>query len=294
MTPTRRGVLAGLAALAARPVLALPEPPTANVRRRYLDGPYGQLHLREARPSRGRATAPPIVLLHQSPLSGRMFDRLLPYLATDRVAIAVDTPGYGESDRPATRPPLSGYGDALLNPLRRAYGPRLNLVGYHTGAAIAAELAARRPTAVPRVVLISMPFFDAERRADLLKSFQEKRAYADDGSHLLPLWTGSFRTRAKGQSLDEVARLVAEKQRAGLFAEWALAAAMEIDFATLLPKLQQPTLVLAPHDGLEDECRAAAALLPHGRLIDLPNDAYGLFDAAPRELADLIHRFLKT
>jgi pimeloyl-ACP methyl ester carboxylesterase len=290
--PARRAVLAGLAAALAAPALALPEPASPRVRRQYLDGPYGQLHLRVAQPP-GGAKAPPIILLHQSPLSGRMFDRLLPHLAVGRLAIAVDTPGYGESDRPATRPSLAAYGDAILDTLTKAYGAQLDLVGYHTGAAIAADLAARRADRVRRVTLISMPFFDAKRRASMLKQLAVKTPYADDGSHLPPLWTGTFRVKPAGQSLDDVARIVAEKQRVGRHGEWALLSAMEVDFAPLLPRLRQPALVLAPHDGLEDEGAAAARLMPRAELVDMPRLAYGLFDSAPAEIAAPILAFLK-
>lgn len=289
--PARRAVVAGLAAALAAPAVALPEPAVPRVTRRYVDGAFGQLHLRVATPSR-RPTAPPLVLLHQSPLSGRMFDRLLPLLAVDRLAIAVDTPGYGESDRPATQPALGAYGDAIVEALRDPYGPRLDLVGYHTGAAIAAELAARRPDRVRRLVLISMPFFDGARRIAMLKQLGEKTPYADDGSHLPALWTGTFRVKPAGQSADDVARLVAEKQRVGRFGEWALAAAMSVDFGPILPRIRQPALVLTPHDGLEDESAAAAKLMPRAAVVDLPALAYGLFDAAPAQVAASILAFL--
>jgi len=291
--PSRRAILAGLAAALGAPVLALPEPPTPRVRRDYLDGPFGQLHVRIAEPT-GTPVAPPLLLLHQSPLSGRMFDRLLPLLASGRRVIAVDTPGYGESDRPPAPPTLAGYADAIIDTLRRHQSAPFDLLGYHTGAVIAADLAARRPADVRRLVLISVPYFDDGRRQALLAQLAEKPGYADDGSHLLPMWSGSFRVRPEGQSLDDVARLVAEKQRVGRFGEWALAAAMAASLAPVLRAVRQPVLVLAPHDGLEDESRAAAGLMAGSRLIDLPALAYGLFDAAPQPLATLVDAFLAS
>lgn len=287
----RRTALAALLGVLAAPALALPEPAAVRVRRRYVDGRFGQIHLREARPARA-VKVPPLVLLHQSPLSGRMFDHLLPLLAADRVVIAVDTPGYGESDRPATRPSLAGYGDAILDALVRSYHAPIDLLGYHTGAAIAADLAARRPVAVRKLVLISLPFFDAARRQALLAQLETKTNYTDDGAYLAKQWTGSFGAKPPGQSLADVARLVAEKQRAGLYGEWALAAAMREDFAPILAVIRQPTLIIAPHDGLQDGNRAAAQVIPHARLVELPGQAYGLFDAVPDTVARPVLEFL--
>lgn len=291
--PTRRTVVAGLAAMIGTAARALPEPPVPGVRRAYLDGPFGQLHMRIASPASAPAAAP-LVLMHQSPLSGRMFDRLLPLLAAHRTVIAVDTPGYGESDRPATPPTLAAYGDAIIDTLGKANAAPFDLLGYHTGAVIAADLAARRPRQIRRLVLVSVPYFDAARRRALLDQLAIDTDYAADGSHLLPLWTGAFRVKPQGQSLDDVARLVAEKQRAGRFGEWALAAAMAADMTPTLRAVRHPTLVLAPHDGLEKASHAAAGLIPNARLVDLPALSYGLFDSAPQELASRMAAFLDS
>lgn len=290
----RRGLLrlAGLAAAGwAIPALALPDPAISGLRRAYLSGPFGQLHIRIAEPLQRLSKRPPLLLFHQTPLSGRMFERLLPHLADGRVAIAVDTPGYGESDRPDQRPTLAAYGDAILAALAPAYGRRFDLLGYHTGAAIAVDLAARR-RAVRRLVLVSVPLFDAPRRAALLAQLDAgNEAFAADGSHLLKQWSGSYAVKAEAQSIEDIARLVAEKQRAGRHNEWALRSAMELDLAPLLDQIRQPALVIAPHDGLEAGS-AAASVRMGARLIDRPDWRYGLFDAAPAELAALINPFL--
>jgi pimeloyl-ACP methyl ester carboxylesterase len=292
----RRQFVAGAMAAAAMPTTpayALPDAAAPALRRQYLDCAFGQLHVRVAHPRDGRLLgAPPLVLLHQSPLSGRMYDRILPLLADRRLAIAVDTPGYGESDRPAERPALDAYGDTIVDAIRDAFGAPVDLFGYHTGAAIAVDIAARRPDDVRRLVLIAVPYFDARRRIELLQQFERKNGYADDGSHLLPLWTGTFRARPPGQSLDDVARLVAEKQRAGRHGEWALAAAMAVDMGPALARVRAATLVMAPHDGLEDESAAAAAAIGGARFVDLPQLRYGLFDADPARVAGVVIPFL--
>jgi len=64
-------------------------PPLAEIRRAYIDGQYGQLHVRES----GKGGTP-LLLLHRSPLSGAMFDAVLPLLGEAAFhAVALCTPG---------------------------------------------------------------------------------------------------------------------------------------------------------------------------------------------------------
>lgn len=296
---SRRHFAGGLAAVGlcalATPALALPDPAQPRIRRMYLEGSLGQLHVRVATPDAEREPGPPLVLFHQTALSGRMFDQFLPAMAKTRTVIAIDTPGYGESDRPPERPTLAEYGDAMFDALLDLFGPEIDVLGYHTGAAIAADLAARRAE-VGRAVLVSMPYFNSARRADLLAQVSRPRSaeteYREDGAHLLPMWQGSFNARAAAQTRHDVARLVAEKQRAGIYGGWALHSALAEDLAPRLASIARPVLVIAPHDGLQAESRAAAALIPAARLTELSEIAHGLFDAMPERLAELIETFL--
>lgn len=291
----RRTLLAGLGATLTVPgtALGLPDPATPRLRRAYLDGPYGQIHVRIAEPERRGRRQPPLVLLHQTPLSGRMFERIMLHLAVGRRVIAVDTPGYGESDRPIERPSLAQYGNAIVTALTPRFGSRFDWLGYHTGAVIAADLAARHPRRTCRAVLISVPLFEPARRAALLAQLAAPaEGYRDDGGHLPPLWTGTAKARPLGQSLDDVARLVAEKQRPGPHREWALRAAMEAELPPILRRIDAPTLVIAPHDGLEGGTAQAARMIARARLLTMPEQAYGLFDAAPAALARPILGFL--
>jgi pimeloyl-ACP methyl ester carboxylesterase len=291
---TRRAALqlGGIAAAGlAAPGWALPDPPVAGLSRSYLPCRFGQLHLRIAEPLPKYRGRPPLLLFHQTPLSGRMFERVMPHLAVSRRVIAVDTPGYGESDRPEQRPDLAGYGDAILDALARRWGGPFDLLGYHTGAAIALDLAARRRE-VRRLVLLAAPLFDATRRKALVDQLSgAKDPFPTDGSELLRQWQGSLGSRAPGQSMDDVARLVAEKQRGGRYFEWALQSAMEADLAALADQVKNKALVIAPHDGLQAASAEAARRLS-AQLIDRPDWKYGLFDADPAGVAALVNPFL--
>ena len=287
------GLLASFPALCLSPkAWALPDPQRKNTRRRYIDGRYGQIHVREARPLNDVVNEPPLVLLHQSPLSGRMFDHFIPYLAQERLVIALDTPGYGESDRPDARPSAENYASAMVEAVQSAYGAPFDLLGYHTGAGLGVVAAAQHPELIRRLVLIAMPFFDDAKRNEILEQVLAEKRYEEDGSHLPPLWTGTYGVRPEGQSVEDVARIVAEKQRPGLFGGWALHSILEQDLKPYIENIKQPTLALAPHDSLHGPTKAAADLIETATFVDLPDLAYGLFDSAPETLADPINTFL--
>ena len=78
-----------------------------GVRRAYVNGRYGQLHYRIAKPASPSSVA--LLCIHASPSSGRMYAALLSKLGRDRIAIAPDTPGFGESDAPASPPEIADY-----------------------------------------------------------------------------------------------------------------------------------------------------------------------------------------
>ena len=82
-----------------------------GVRRDYLDGRFGQVHYRIARPD--NPTAVPLACFHPSPSSGWLYGRLLAEMGRDRIAVAPDTPGFGESDAPQKAPEIEDYAAAM-------------------------------------------------------------------------------------------------------------------------------------------------------------------------------------
>ena len=257
-----------------------------TIRREFRDSRLGQLHLRRAAPAPvASGSRSPVVLLHQTPLSGRMFEALLPELARDRVAYAIDTPGYGESAAPAAPPTFEEYAAAIGDVLS-SLGEPADLVGYHTGAGLAVQIAALYPERVRRVVLFSMPLLDEAQRARFLSL--RRSAPSEDGSHLLEMWQASMRVRPPGQALDQVASIVAEKQRAGRRSEWAIKALA----AANLEGLTVPDAFLRPRDSLWDATGRAAALRPDWPLVDREDWTYGMFDADPAGVAAALRALL--
>ena len=129
------------------------------MRRAYVNSRFGQLHLREL----GSGPRPPLLCLHATAYSGQTFEPLMPWLADARRVIALDTPGYGQSDGPGALPPFEVYAQAIVEALPGLVGEQpLDLFGFHTGALLAIEMALLAPTCVRRLVLVGVPFFEGD------------------------------------------------------------------------------------------------------------------------------------
>lgn len=130
-------------------------------RRSYVDGPYGQMHLR--RQGAGR----PLILLHQAAMDSRQFDAVYPLLAERGFeAIGIDLPGFGNSDGTPFPPRVEDLAVAILAAIRALDLRSVLMAGHHTGAMVATEVALQAPELVARLVLNGpMPLIDAERDA---------------------------------------------------------------------------------------------------------------------------------
>ena len=124
-----------------------------RMRRAYFDCRFGQLHVRTAFPATGGFDEQvTLFCLHGAESSSRTFIRFLPELADTRSVYAPDLPGLGESDHS----PTSSFAEAasalsdLADDLRLR---QIDLLGIHSGARAALDLAAARPALVRRLVL---------------------------------------------------------------------------------------------------------------------------------------------
>jgi pimeloyl-ACP methyl ester carboxylesterase len=115
-------------------------PTAAVIRKAYVDTGHGQMHCRMVD---GPHAESPVVLFHRTPVTSASFDRLMQHLAGWRRLIAFDTPGFGQSFVPPADAPMDMFTDAFVNALDGLGARNWHLVGHHTGAHFATELAVR-------------------------------------------------------------------------------------------------------------------------------------------------------
>jgi pimeloyl-ACP methyl ester carboxylesterase len=96
-------------------------------------------------------------------MSGRLFQKYLGVAGRDRSVYAPDLPGYGESDAPPQRASAAEHAVALGDFLESMRFRQIDVLGYHSGALIAIELAIARPQQIRRLVLVGLPDIARER-----------------------------------------------------------------------------------------------------------------------------------
>ncbi|MGA0055138.1 MAG: alpha/beta fold hydrolase, partial [Steroidobacteraceae bacterium] len=162
----------------------------SHIRRGYFDGHTGQVHYRLI----GARGDRPLLLLHQSPLSGTQFDAAMPLLASlGYCVIAPDMPGFGMSDVPLEGSTLEDFASIVDAVREGMQWSRVSIVGHHTGAVLGAVYARRHPEIVEKLVLNGFPLLSEAERKHFASFYFGPKEPQLDGSHLLKAWETRLR-----------------------------------------------------------------------------------------------------
>jgi pimeloyl-ACP methyl ester carboxylesterase len=260
----------------------------SNVERRFVTTPLGRIHVAIA------GTGFPVLLLHQTPRSWDEYRDVLPLLGRDFRAIAMDTLGFGDSDRPSGDPSIELWAQAALALLDALQEPRAAIVGHHTGAAIAVEIAALAPARVSALVLSACPFVDAARRA----AHHGMRVVDDvvarpDGTHLTELWARR-QPLYPADDIDLLQRFMIDALRAGEMAAEGHRVVNRYRMEDRLGQIACPTLVIAPTDDPHAHPVApkVAGAIAGSILHELSGGMVPLPDQMPEAFASLVGDFV--
>ncbi len=166
---------------------------TVNIWKHYAKSRDGQVHVLSAKPTTANTPRKtPLICLHQSPMSGDVFEEFLPVIAQDRLVHCPDTPGFGGSDRPlkvrnGAKANIENFGLGLadaLTDLGYSEGKPVDLFGFHTGSLGAIELTLAHPGLVRRMILVGIPYYPAEERSAMEKRFVTPYAFLTDPTYV--------------------------------------------------------------------------------------------------------------
>lgn len=215
-----------------------------TILRQFIHLPDGQLHIRRV------GQGPVLVMLHEMPLSSKVFIPLMDELKNDFECIAIDMPNYGDSEWSTCDLTITDYATVVQATLTELGITSYSLYGVHGGASIALDIAARFPEEVKALVLSGIPLFTDEERVRLhagLKSFR----FEDDGSHY-QIWWENFQQKwditTPAHIIDNAVRDIV---KAGVQYDAGYRAAFDYNPLPALEKVEQPIyLPIAASDPL--------------------------------------------
>ena len=261
------------------------------IERSFISVASGRVHLAAAGAGR------PVLLLHQTPRSWDEYREVLPLLGRHYRAIAMDSMGFGDSDPlPAGTLSIENLAIAAHQVLMALGHRRAVVVGHHTGAAIATEIAAAYPDCVDGLVLSASPYVDATRRAAAHgKSIIDDVTPRADGGHIAELWA-MRQPFYPGDRPDLLERFLVDALKTGPRAAEGHRMVDRYEMEKRLPLVRCPTLVIAPTADPHAHPHApkVAGAIRGSALVEIANGMVPLPDQMPQEFAAVVHRFLTS
>ena len=236
-----------------------------------------------------------------NPRSSDEFRELIPIFAQKRRVIAMDLMGFGDSDKPPRMYSVADYAKTVIALLDELGIKKTSILGNHTGAFVAGEVAAAYPERLEELILCNVAGFGEAGKADLLRRFDEGFKIKEDGGHLMERWLA--RARYVGSAELNHRWVLDDLKCFGypLYAVWAVGNYC-IDAAERFSLIKCPTLILWGIDDVEEFERLGLAkakdryflskAIPHGKVVDLEGGTICMMNQMPEEISRVVVEFL--
>ena len=253
------------------------------IRRTFADLSVGQVHFASC----GDAAAPAVLLLHQTPRSWLEYRAVLPLIGKRFRAIAMDTPGFGDSAALHGTASIEGWAAVAIELLDALSITQAHVVGHHTGGVIALQLAAAHAPRVASLVLSSTPFTgEAFRRARSERPPIDAVEPSGDGSHLAALWQRrqSFYPPDRPDLLEAFVR---DALKVSGDVEGGHRAVASYRMEDHIGRVSQPTLLIRASDDpfAAPHLPELQVQIPHARVAEIAGGMVPLPDQLPEAFA---------
>lgn len=209
----------------------------------------------------------PVIFIHQSWWNNFEFEKVIPLVAKRYQVISPDTPGFGFSPPAPWEWEFEDFSDCFIDFMDALGIKKASLVGMHTGSLFAADLAARYPKRVDKLVLGGLAIYDEKLRKEknarrrmiganygpYIKELKpgdvigwevgilQKR---DDGAHLLEMWN-----EQKRENPDSKLEYIHRATMANLLhydkgGADAITVLLAHDLEATLPRVKAPALLI--------------------------------------------------
>lgn len=258
-------------------------------RRGYVDTSLGQIHYRTL------GEGHPVVLLHQTPSSSVMWERFINKFPDGFRLVAFDSPGFGMSDDPQKPISISGYAASIFDAMTQLGIDIAIVLGHHTGASIAVEMARQDPRRVQGLVLMG-PF--APLTAMKLQWWKNRvHRWEPDSKGVFVIEAVMPRLNAVSAESDAqqyLSELIAHLQ-AGPNYWWAYDAVFAYDMAESVVGIEAPTLILTGEKELPDQAdmgRLVHSLIAQSEHAIVPGGTSQMVSEVPERVRDFVLPFI--
>jgi pimeloyl-ACP methyl ester carboxylesterase len=240
------------------------------------------------RPAARPGSAPPVLILHGWGASIDAVGSIVAGLSDDLELVAIDFPGFGESDPPPVGWGVPDYADFVVKVLGRLGLARVSLVGHSFGGRVSIVLAQTRPDLVARVVITGGAGLKPKRKP----SYYSKVAVAKAG-RLVGAVGGS-----PGKELqDRMRRKVASTDwlEAGEAMRMTFRLVIGEDLAPRLAQITRPTLLIWGEDDADTPLWMGQEMereIPGSALITLPGAGHYAYAEKAGEFNVIASHFL--
>jgi pimeloyl-ACP methyl ester carboxylesterase len=262
-----------------------------EIRKGYAETPDGQVHYLRC------GTGRPMVLLHQSPAAASMWEAVLPLFAeAGYAAIALDLPGHGNSWRPTQPPSIPDYARSVAATLDALGLAEVDLVGHHTGALVAAQVAVDFPERIKKLALWGLAIYVEALAASRARLKNEQPPeYDDEGAALTAFWERQRALAGDAYAPELGVRAMIEMLQTGMARPYGHWAGQKCDREALLARVTHPALILGgQRDPLWPGIEKAASLFRQGRFHVIEGAGLYVVDENPHEFVRLVHEFLRA
>ena len=261
----------------------------------YVDSSVGQIHVRVY-----ENNGPTVVCLHPMPYSGGYYDSFCKHLTkeTHFSAVSLDMIGYGRSETINDPITIQDYAKSSMEVIQALRGEsvisnNISLLGFHTGSAIANEIGIAYPDLINKIVFVTYPFFNTEKREELLGSLS-KSNIDDNLESLSSMWGFTVSDRAEGVPFERALSNFSDQLQNIDNGWFGFHAMFNYVSEERLPLLTQPTLIINDDSSLTEPTKIASELLQNKTYTELKNTSGGIFELNTDQIVEQVQAFLST
>ena len=259
----------------------------------YIETKLGQVHGRKY----GQSDKT-IICLHPMPYSGGYYDTFCNDLIsqTNIAAISLDMLGYGQSSKIKETISIEDYAFNVIEVIKSLKDSSelsgdITLLGFHTGSAIANEIAIIEPELINKVIFVTYPFFDAAKRAELLGS-QTKGTIDESIDCLKGMWEFTITNRSEGISIERAYENFIDQVKNMSVSWYGFYSMFNYPSEERLPLLQHVPLIINDTSSLTEPTKIAMALVHGSEYIELKDVKGGIFELNTDQIIEHVSDYL--